>query len=112
MKYPQYDPNESYFAEKDGNYPVSDFTSFVSQLLDLKVLSNPVEKGVIELVNEMGTNQLTAKQGKVLDIIVSRYNNEECKICGVEIPLSEVLYLDENDGMCSYHKNQFDKDKD
>jgi hypothetical protein len=112
MKYPTYDDKDLKFAQHDGNYPVSEFASFLSQLIDKDVLENDTEKGIVSFVNSKGTKSLSDKQAKVLDIIVSRYNNKECKVCGETIPLSEVLDLDDNDGLCNYHKHQFDKDKD
>lgn len=112
MKYPMYDDKDLKFAEQDGNYPVSDFASFISQLIDQNILYNNIERGIAAFVNSKGTKSLSDKQAKVLEIIVSRYANKECKVCGEKIPLGEVLDLDDNDGLCSYHKQQFDKDKD
>jgi hypothetical protein len=112
MEYPIYDDGDLKFAEKDGNFPVTDFASFISQLLDQHILDNDTEIGIATFVKSKGTKSLSINQAKVLKIIISRYDNEECKVCGEKIPLNEVLDLDDNDGLCSYHKYQSDKDKD
>jgi hypothetical protein len=112
MKYPLYDNDDLMFAEKDANYPVSDFADFISQLVEQDILENSTEKGIASLVNSTGTKVLSTKQRYVLDVIVSRYDDKECSLCGEKIPFSEVLNFDFNDGLCSYHKNQADKDND
>ncbi len=112
MKYPPYDSDDLMFAEKDGNNWVSDFADFISQLVEQDILENSTEKGIVAHVNSKGTKLLSPKQGAVLDNIISRYDDKECKLCGAEIPLNEVLNLDENDGLCSYHKYQADKEED
>lgn len=109
MKYPIYDDKDLTFAEKDGNYPISDFANFISQLINQDVLDNQTEKGIIAFVKSNGTKSLSYNQGKVLDMIVSRYDSMECLVCGNKIPLSEALD-DDNGGLCSYHRNQADKD--
>ena len=112
MKYTIYDNKDLELAVQDGNYPASEFSNFVSQLIEQERWENDIEKGIIAIVNSKGTRTLSDKQSKVLEIIVSRFDSEECRICGVKIPLSEVFDLDDNDGLCSYHKHQFDKDKE
>lgn len=111
MKYPIYEDKDLKFSEQDGDYSVSEFASFISQLIAQDILDNNTEKGIIALVNTTGTKSLSEKQAKVLEMIVSNYYNQKCKICGLDIPLSEVLDLEDNGGLCSYHKHQSDSDK-
>jgi hypothetical protein len=112
MKYPVYDESDLKKDEEDGNYIVSEFTEFISQLIDNKILDNEVEKGIIALVDAKGTSGLSEKQGSVLDTIISRYDGFECKICGEKIPLNEALDFEESDGLCNYHQSQLDKEND
>lgn len=111
MKYPIYDDKDLKFSEQDGNHTVSEFASFISQLIVQDVLNSNTEKGIIAFVNTRGTKLLSDKQAKVLDMIISTYDNKKCKICGTNISLSEVLELDDNDGLCSYHKHESDNEK-
>ncbi len=113
MDIPIYDENDLKYADQDGDINISEFADFFSQLEENEILDNPTEKGVVALVNSKGTKVLSSKQLNVLKIIVSRYENEECKLCGERIPLNEVLHFyDEYDGFCSYHKHIFDKEND
>lgn len=110
MNFPIYDESDVKFASEEGNYPISVFNSFISQLIDEDVLERPEERGVVAFVSSKGTSPLSPNQSKVLSIVVSRYENLECKLCGDPIPLDEALNHDFNDGYCSYHKFQADKD--
>jgi acid phosphatase family membrane protein YuiD len=109
MNFPIYDEADAKFAAHDGNVSIIEFSEFISQLIEQDEFENSTEKGIITLVDSRGTEVLTTKQAKVLEIVISRYEGEECKLCGEPIPLNEVLYHELNDGYCSYHKNQADK---
>lgn len=112
MNYPEYDISDLYNSAQDGDYSYNEFSEFITQLIEHCILENEIEKGIAALVAAKGTKILSEKQSRVLERVVSRYENEECKLCGEKIPLNEVLNLDDNDGFCNYHKNQMDKDKD
>lgn len=110
MGIPEYNMNDIRMAEREGEFYYLEFHEFISQLLDRDLYENDTERGILAYIKDNGTDRLSAKQGYRLNKILERYNNEECNICGEKIPLNEVLDLDDNDGLCSYHKHQMDKD--
>lgn len=110
MNFPVYNASDLHNAMQDGNHELLEFTEFLSQLSEQEILDNTTEKGILAFVQSKGTEELSTNQAKVLDIILARYDNQECKLCGEKIPLNEVLFLDENDGFCSYHKHMMDKE--
>lgn len=110
MKYPEYDINELELAEREGNFETTDFSNFIFKLIESDEFEHDTERGIAAFIDSNGTAGLSESQKKVLEIIVSRYDNEECKLCGIKIPLNEVF--DDNNGFCSYHKWQADKDED
>lgn len=110
MEIPEYNMNGLRMAEKDGEFYHSDFADFISQLIDRDMIDDDTERGILAFVNDNGTEKLSPKQKFRLEKILERYADEKCKICGCEIPIDEVLDIDENDGLCSYYKHQMDKD--
>lgn len=113
MGIPIYNENDLKSAVQDGALNFLEFADFLSQLVENEILENPTEKGVVTLANSKGTEVLSPKQLNVLSIIASKYNNEECKLCGERIPLNEVFHFyDDYDGYCSYHKHVMDKEND
>lgn len=110
MDIPEYNMDSLKMAERDGEFYHTDFASFISQLIERDMVDDSTERGILAFVNDNGTEKLSDKQKFRLQKIVERYGREECKICGEKIPLDQVLDIDENDGLCSYHKHQMDKD--
>ena len=110
MEIPEYNINSLKMAERDGEFYHIDFADFISQLIERDMIDDNTEKGILAFVNDKGTEQLSNKQKFRLEKIVERFADVRCKICGEEIPINEVLDIDENDGLCSYHKHQMDKD--
>lgn len=110
MEIPEYNENSLYTAEKDGEYYYSEFAEFISQLIERGHYENDTERGILAYVNDKGTDTLSDKQKYRLEQIIDKFAHVEFAICGEPIPLNEVLDIDENDGLCSYHKHQMDKD--
>ena len=109
MEIPKYNKGNLYSAEIDGEYYYAEFADFISQLLERGHFKDDTERGILAYVNVNGTDALSTKQKYRLEQIIDEFANEECSICGEPIPLNEVLDIDENDGLCSYHKYQMDK---
>jgi hypothetical protein len=105
---PIYSKQQLVANQMDGDYESSDFANFLSQLCENDIISHPTASGIAMLANEKGTEILSEKQLAILEKVVAPYNNKTCLVCSEKIPLSEVL--EENDGLCSYHKHQADKE--
>jgi hypothetical protein len=112
MNYQEYDKRDLYHSERDGDYSYSEFSEFITLLIERDILDNEIEIGIVKLVDSKGTKILSEKQSKVLAKIVSRYESRECKLCGESIPLNEILDFEYNEGFCSYHKSIMDKNQD
>ncbi len=110
MEIPEYNKNSLFLAQRDGDHYYTEFAEFISQVLERDLYEDDVERGILAYVNDNGTEKLSDKQMFRLKQIVERYANEECLICSESIPLSEALDIEENNGLCSYHKYQMDKD--
>lgn len=110
MELPEYNKGSLYLAKRDGDHYYTEFAEFISQLIERDLYDDDVERGILAYVKENGTDKLSDKQKYRLEQIVDRYAHEECSICSEPIPLNEALDIDENDGLCSYHKHQMDKD--
>ena len=110
MEIPEYNTNSLKMAEADGEFHHTDFAEFISQLIDRDMIDDSAERGILAFVKDNGTDKLSDKQKFRLEKIVQRYADVRCKICGEEIPINEVIDIDDNDGLCSYHKHQMDKD--
>lgn len=109
INFPLYESTDKYWAVKDGDTHIEDFCSFISQLLDYDAFDNPVERGIAKYVDINGTSTLSERRSWVLSTIVSRYNKYECLVCGTSIPLNEALDCDSRYNLCSYHRNNFEK---
>ena len=110
MEIPEYNESDLKMAERDGEFIYTEFDDFINGLIDRDMIVDPAEKGILAFVRDNGTEKLSTKQRFRLEKIVQKYGTEFCKICSNEIPFNEVLDIGENDGLCSYHKHQMDKD--
>jgi len=112
MKYPLYTNEDLKWVERDGTYELSDFAGFISELVQQELLNHEAEIGVAKFVESNGTQDLSEKQAKVLEIIVDKYADEKCKRCGLKISISEVIESMDNGGFCDYCAQQMSRDKD
>jgi len=110
MKYPVYGKDELIDAIKEGYYSIVEFTSFLKQLEERNLVTNSTEQGIIAYIKTNGTNKLSTKQVNVLELIISRYSNKECRLCGEEISLIDSLDFTENNGFCVVHRTILDQD--
>lgn len=112
MSIPMYDKNDLVWAEKDGAYHIMDFSNFLDELLNSGGLEEGTkEYGIVAKANDVGTKELSEKQLYVLEQVVEPYTKHECLVCGLNIPLNEVIHS-EDTGLCSYHACQADKNDD
>jgi hypothetical protein len=110
MNFPEYDMDDLKWSSRDGTIEISEFATFVDELLDSELLEHDVEIGIVKSVQKKGTKGLTPNQAKVLDKITQRYNDVACELCGDTIDLSEVLYSLDNGGYCSHCSHQMNLD--
>lgn len=104
MNIPDYTPHDLHI--NDGG-EIFEFQEFISEVIRMELFENEIELGVCKKNLSNGTNGLSNKQLYHIKNIVDRYD-KNCLICGENIPLNEVIYLDGD--YCSYHQNQMDKD--
>ena len=76
--------------KKNGNFEISDFAGFISDLLQRELLVHDAEIGVAKFVEQNGTQDLSEKQSKVLDIIFDKYATEQCARCGLSIGSNRI----------------------
>lgn len=74
------------------------------------MLQHSTEIGIVSFAKVNGTQSLSEKQIKILEIIISRYKKTECIICVEELSWNEILDAEDNSGLCSYHAHQLSKD--
>lgn len=91
-KIPIYGKTDIKTAEKDGNFGVTVFADFISQLLQQEDELSLKEKRFIAPIDEEGTELLNDNQMGILKKIVSRYD-KKCVACNEKIPLNEVFHL-------------------
>ena len=102
-----YSRAELLFAERDGNFEITDFSDLITTLLD-SITSNHIQKSILLKVDQYGTKILTEAEKCILSQIIVKYKRN-CLICGIEIPSSESI-IDDKTIYCSYHKiNIIDK---
>lgn len=96
-----YSSTDLLFAEKNGNFEITDFSEFITTLLHSKI-SNHVKKNILLKVDKYGTKNLTEVEKFLLNQIIVKYK-KNCLICNEEIPLSQSV-IDDVTIYCSYHK--------
>ena len=110
MNYPIYDKNDLLMVPKVGTYEFSDFHDLLSNLLEMDLLEHQAEISIAKYVLSNGTKNLSQKQSAVMQKVTKRYCEIDCSRCGLEIPLSEVIFSLDNSGFCDYCNHQIQKD--
>lgn len=108
MEFPVYKEKDLVREIMDGDNYNSDFAKLIEELYERDEFENDIEKGIAAKVIAEGTYNLSKNQSYHVQNIFDRYNDKRCSLCGDNIPLNEVLYLEGS--LCSYHQNQSDID--
>lgn len=87
-----------------------DFTYYLSNLLKMDKIDSPTAKGIAKLLLDKGADNLTPSQERTfIKYGLGSHNYiEECEMCLIDIPWSEMLdALD--DYLCGHCRNQQEK---
>ncbi len=90
-------------------YKEEDFKGFVLDLINTNRIESK-EAGIAKLMLDKGYDKLSDKQKYVFDKMINNYTIAECKRCGSDIPLCEMLDALDNGGYCNYCQHMMEKD--
>lgn len=115
MEIPNYKKSDLNLELREGGNYLNLFATFFKKLAsydDTDYKLHKAQIGILAIVNERGTFDLSEAQLDKLQMVVDYYANRKCRKGGCDIPLSEVLDLEESDGLCSYHWHYAQKEED
>ncbi|WP_338793212.1 hypothetical protein [Bernardetia sp. MNP-M8] len=95
---------------KHGDSNVSEFLSYLSELVEYEYVEHPTALGIIKQVNDKGTESLTDNQAQSLEIVMKEYGQKDCEKCGNDIPWNELIAAIDNGGYCNFCEHQNEQD--